>query len=60
MIEKSLDELGLSLGDAKPPVGNYLGSTRIGELLFASGRVSECTGEVGTEVTVEEAREAAK
>lgn len=29
-------------------------------MLFASGRVSACTGEVGTEVTAEQAREAAR
>jgi enamine deaminase RidA (YjgF/YER057c/UK114 family) len=37
-----------------------LGSKRIGELLFASGRVSDCIGEAGTEVTLEKAKEAAQ
>lgn len=60
MVEKRLEELGLSLADPKPPVGNYLGSKKIGELLFASGRVSDCIGEVGTEVTLEKAKEAAR
>ena len=60
IIEKRLEELGLSLPDPKPPVGNYLGSKRIGELLFASGRVSDCIGEVGTEVSLEKAKEAAR
>lgn len=60
IVEKRLEELGLPLPDPKPPVGNYLGSKRIGELLFASGRVSDCVGEVGTEVTVEKAKEAAR
>lgn len=60
IIEKRLEELGLSLAGSKPPVGNYLGSKRIGELLFASGRVSDRLGEVGTEVTLEEAKEAAR
>jgi enamine deaminase RidA (YjgF/YER057c/UK114 family) len=59
-IEKRLEELGLSLPRAKPPVGNYLGSKKMGELLFASGRVSDCIGEVGTEVTLEKAKEAAR
>jgi len=59
-IEKRLEELGLNLPGAKPPVGNYLGSKKIGELLFASGRVSDCIGEVGTEVTLEKAKEAAR
>ncbi|MEP7166083.1 MAG: RidA family protein [Ferruginibacter sp.] len=60
IIEKRLEALGLSLPDPKPPVGNYSGSKKIGELLFASGRVSDCTGEVGTEVTLEKAGEAAR
>jgi enamine deaminase RidA (YjgF/YER057c/UK114 family) len=59
IVEKKLEELGLSLPAPKPPVGNYLGSKKIGELLFASGRVSDCIGEVGTEVTLEKAKEAA-
>ena len=60
IVEKRLEELGLSLPGPKPPVGNYLGSKQIGELLFASGRVSDCIGEVGTEVTLEKAKEAAR
>jgi enamine deaminase RidA (YjgF/YER057c/UK114 family) len=60
IIEKRLEEIGLSLSDPKPPVGNYLGSKKIGELLFAAGRVSDCIGEVGSEITLEEAREAAR
>jgi enamine deaminase RidA (YjgF/YER057c/UK114 family) len=59
-IEKRLEELGLNLPGAKSPVGNYLGSKKIGELLFASGRVSDCIGEVGTEITLEKAKEAAR
>jgi len=60
IIEKRLEQLGLALPAPKPPVGNYLGSKRIGELLFASGRVSDRKGEVGTEVTLEEAKQAAR
>jgi enamine deaminase RidA (YjgF/YER057c/UK114 family) len=60
IVEKRLQELSLSLPDPKPPVGNYLGSKKTGELLFASGRVSDCIGEVGTEVTLEKAKEAAR
>lgn len=60
IIEKRLEEIGLSLPDPKPPVGNYLGCKRIGELLFASGRISDCMGEVGTEITLEKAKEAAQ
>lgn len=60
IIEKRLEEIGLSLPPPKPPVGNYLGSKKIGELLFASGRISDCIGEVGTEITLEKAKEAAR
>jgi enamine deaminase RidA (YjgF/YER057c/UK114 family) len=59
-VEQRLEELGLVLPEPKPPVGNYLGSKKIGELLFASGRVSDCIGEVGTEVSLEAAKEAAR
>lgn len=60
IIETRLKELGLSLPDPKPPVGNYLGSKQIGALLFASGRVSDCIGEVGSAITLEKAKEAAR
>jgi enamine deaminase RidA (YjgF/YER057c/UK114 family) len=60
IVEKRLEALGLSLPDPRSPIGNYLGSKRVGELLFAAGRVSDCIGEVGTEVTVEKAKEAAR
>ena len=57
IVEKRLEELGLALPGPKPPVGNYLGSKKIGELLFASARVSDCIGEVGTEITLEKAKD---
>jgi enamine deaminase RidA (YjgF/YER057c/UK114 family) len=60
IIEQKLQTLGLNLVEAKPPVGNYLGSKMIGEMLFASGRVSDLVGEVGSEVTEEQAKDAAK
>ena len=60
MIEKRLKELGLDLPQPKPPVGNYLGCKTIGKLLFASGRVSDLIGEVGTEVTEDQAKDAAR
>lgn len=59
-IEQRLHELGLALPAPKSPVANYLGTRRSGELLFVSGRVSELRGEVGTEVSVPAAREAAR
>jgi enamine deaminase RidA (YjgF/YER057c/UK114 family) len=59
-IEQRLEQLGLHLSEAKPPIGNYLGSKSSGEILFASARVSDLTGEVGTEVSEEQAKEAAR
>jgi enamine deaminase RidA (YjgF/YER057c/UK114 family) len=60
VIEERLQKLGLILTSAKPSVGNYLGSKKIGELLFAAGRVSDLVGEVGSEVSEEKAKEAAR
>jgi enamine deaminase RidA (YjgF/YER057c/UK114 family) len=59
-IENRLAVLGLKLDSAKEPVGQYIDCKRAGELLFVSGRVSELTGEVGTGVTVDEAKQAAR
>lgn len=58
--ETLLSTLGFTLPDPKPPVGNYIGSKIAGDLLFASARVSDCTGEVGREVSLETAKEAAR
>lgn len=59
IIEQKLQALGLQLAEPKPPVGNYSGSKMAGEMLFASARVSDLVGEVGTEVTEAQAKEAA-
>ena len=60
VIEQRLQALGLALPEAKAPVANYLGTKRCGNLLFVSGRVSQLRGEVGTEVSVGEAKAAAQ
>jgi len=60
LIENKLVKLGIRLDLPKPPVANYLGSKRIGDLLFVSGRKSELVGEVGTDVTEKQAKEAAR
>ena len=59
-IATRLAALGLELPPAKSPVANYLGCKRSGDLLFVSGRVSRQRGEVGSEVTLDEAKEAAQ
>lgn len=60
IIESKLESLGFTLGTPKPPVANYLGSKRAGDLLFVSGRKSELTGRVGESVTEEQAKKAAR
>lgn len=59
-IYKRLAQVGIELGAAKPPVANYLGTKKSGDLLFVSGRKSELSGEVGTDVTEVEAKTAAR
>jgi enamine deaminase RidA (YjgF/YER057c/UK114 family) len=58
-IEAKLAELQIELGTPKTPVGNYVDCKLHGNLLYVSGRVSELTGAVGTDVTPEQARQAA-
>lgn len=58
--EEKLKYLSLNLPPAKPPVGNYIGCKIVGNLLYASGRVSDLKGEVGTDITEDEARKAAR
>ena len=57
-IEDHLHAIGLTLPPPKAHVANYLGSKRSGELLFVSGRVSQLRGEVGSEISMLEAKEA--
>jgi enamine deaminase RidA (YjgF/YER057c/UK114 family) len=59
-VEDRLRGLGLALPPAKAPVANYLGTKRSGDLLFVSGRVSQRRGEVGTELTIEDGKIAAR
>lgn len=60
IIESKLESLGFTLEAAKPAVANYLGSKRVGGLLFVSGRKSELTGKIGESVTEEQAKNAAR
>ena len=59
-VEDRLRDLGLALPPPKAPVANYLGTKRSGDLLFVSGRVSAQRGEVGSEVSLSDARTAAR
>lgn len=58
--ETRLAELGIELPEAKTPVANYLATKRSGDLLFVSARVSRARGEVGSELTTDEAYRAAR
>jgi enamine deaminase RidA (YjgF/YER057c/UK114 family) len=60
VVDDRLHELGLVLPPPKAPVANYLGTKQSGDLLFVSGRVSQRRGEVGTELTMEDAKTAAR
>ena len=59
-IEDRLLSLGETLPPYKKPVANYVGCKRSGQILYVSGRVSPIQGEVGTDLTVPEAQNAAK
>jgi len=59
-IEEKLKTLDIQLGEAKPPVGNYIGCKIAGKFLYASGRVSDLKGKVGRDVNEEDARKAAR
>jgi len=60
ILENKLKDLGFRLEQPEAPVANYIGSKRVGDLLFVSGRKSALTGEVGSDVTEKQAREAAR
>lgn len=59
-IEAKLRELGIELPPPKMPVADYLGTKQSGDLLFVSGHVSQERGEVGTDLSAESAKEAAR
>ena len=59
-VETLLSEMGLALHPPKAPVANYLGTKRSGNLLYVSGRVSEKRGKVGTDLSTENAKLAAR
>jgi enamine deaminase RidA (YjgF/YER057c/UK114 family) len=64
--EERLKEMGIELPPAPNPLGSYIPAVRTGNLVFVSGMLPLKDGKllhrgkVGSEVTVEEAREAAR
>ncbi|MEQ9426334.1 MAG: RidA family protein [Cyclobacteriaceae bacterium] len=63
---KKIEELGIELYDAPPPVANYVNAVRSGNLMFLAGKGPNkpeggyVTGKVGVDLTVEEGYEAAR
>jgi len=65
--EARLKELGITLPQPAPPLANYVGAVRVGNLLFVSGHGPDRTdgkpmarGKVGRELTVEQAYQVAR
>jgi enamine deaminase RidA (YjgF/YER057c/UK114 family) len=65
-IEKRLNELGIELPPARPPVANYVNAVRTGNLLFLAGKGptradgTDSSGIVGRDVSVEQAYQDAR
>ncbi len=65
-IKKKLESLNIDLPKAPDPVGSYVASKIVGNLIFISGQVSFDSngklikGKVGKELNLEQAQEAAK
>lgn len=62
-IEKKLDQLGIKLPGVGKPVGNYVPSVRVGNLLFVSGHIGDLTdalGQLDVDVSIEEGYQAAR
>jgi enamine deaminase RidA (YjgF/YER057c/UK114 family) len=65
-IDARLERLNLELPVASKPVANFVPCVQSGQLLFVSGQVSSWNGEmryvgkVGRDISVEEARQAAR
>ncbi len=65
-VEDRLKGLGYELPDVPSPAGSYVPATRAGSLLFTAGQLPfregklPYTGKVGQDVSVEDAKEAAR
>lgn len=65
-IEKRLRELGYQLPNPPVPAANYIGSVRVGNILFVGGNIGRINGslkyrgKVGAEVSLEQAYDAAR
>ena len=65
-FEKKIQELKIQLPEAKPPVGSYVATKIVGNLLFISGQISITEngelikGKIGKELSTEQGYDAAK
>ena len=59
-IADRLSELGITLPDVGPPMGNYVHAVQTGNLLYLSGKGPKNTGKVGAEVSAEQAYQDAR
>ena len=65
-IDKRIEELKIKLPDPKDPVGAYVASKIVGNLLYISGQISTdengnlIKGKIGKELSIDEGYEAAK
>lgn len=65
-VERRLEELGLRMPAPSKPVASYVMCTRVGNLLYLAGHLPQpaegplVVGKVGTELTTEQAADAAK
>ncbi len=65
-FENKIKELNIKLPEAKPPVGSYMATKIVGNLLFISGQISIddngqlIQGKIGKDLSTEEGYEAAK
>ena len=64
--EKKIEELKIKLPEAKPPVGSYVATKKVGKLLYISGQISIdengqlIKGKIGKDLSTEEGYNAAK
>ena len=64
-VEARLAELGIVLPEVFPPAGNYVSSSLTGDLIFVGGHgpvngSNIVVGKVGTDLTLEQGRDAAR
>jgi enamine deaminase RidA (YjgF/YER057c/UK114 family) len=65
-VEARLKELGITLIEPSAPVANYVKAVRVGNMLYLSGHGPDkpgggiVVGKVGSDLTLEEARDAAR